>query len=252
MRNEGNRERTPNPLRVPSGSVNVPPRRQPQPAGSSSSIPIAPVKPLVEPKKVPRLKQIRKIRVPRVSLIGKRFLKLSKRRRILIIIIFIIVIVVIVRIILALHETNNSVSLSKSGTGLSLTDPSLPKGTPSYSTIIPNNKSIDKLGGWTRVSPVTSNPVYAYVDSIGSIPISVSEQPLPSSFKSNSATQVQNLAKNFNASESFYVGSLKVYIGTSVSGPQSLIFTTDNLLVLIKSSAQITTQKWTSYIATLQ
>ena len=53
--------------------------------------------------------------------------------------------------------------------------PPLEKGTPSYDTLLPENKSIDQLGGWTRISPPDRNPVYAYTDQIGSTKIIVSQ-----------------------------------------------------------------------------
>jgi hypothetical protein len=45
--------------------------------------------------------------------------------------------------------------------------PTLTKGTPEYTTVLPANKNIGELGGWTRVSPPDRNPVFAYIDKIG-------------------------------------------------------------------------------------
>src|SRR4051812_26486041 len=50
-----------------------------------------------------------------------------------------------------------------------------------YQTILPEGKSISDFGGWTRVSPPKTDPVYAYTDEINSTSINVSEQPLPQS-----------------------------------------------------------------------
>jgi cytoskeletal protein RodZ len=124
--------------------------------------------------------------------------------------------------------------------------------TPEYKTVLPQGKDIKALGGWRRVSPITSTPVFAYVDKIGAVPINVSQQPLPESFKSDTDSKVSELATTYNATSNFTVGSTKVHIGTSAKGPQSVIFTSKQLLILIKSQKTIDTKAWTDYIATLQ
>jgi hypothetical protein len=121
-----------------------------------------------------------------------------------------------------------------------------------YTTVLPTHKSIADLGGWKRVSPTASDPVYAYNDMIGTIAISVSEQPLPASFKNDTDAHIADLAKAYNATATTQVGDMIVYIGTSSKGPQSVIFTKNNLLILIKSEDQITNAAWSSYAASLQ
>lgn len=128
----------------------------------------------------------------------------------------------------------------------------LPKGTPDFSTLLPSGKSIDKFGGWTRVSPTDRNAVYAYTDTLAQISIIVSEQPLPDAFKTDTEAQVRQLAAGYNAERSFEVGATNVYIGKSSKGPQSLIFTAHGLLVLIKSSATISDGQWATYITSLR
>lgn len=141
-------------------------------------------------------------------------------------------------------------STSKKGTVY--TTQNLVKGDPDYKTIIPNGKNIKDLGGWTRISPTDRNPVYAYVDQIGDIKINVSEQPLPEDFQSDTANQIELLAKSFKATAKINIGNLDVYLGASVSGPQSVIFTKNNLLILIKSTAPIANSQWAEYIDSLQ
>lgn len=121
-----------------------------------------------------------------------------------------------------------------------------------YTTILPEGRSIVDLGGWVRVSPEGTTPVYAYNDTLTDIPISVSEQPLPESFKNDSAAKVAELAKSYNASATLAIGDTTIYIGTSAKGPQSVIFTKSNLLVLIKSEKKIEDAAWSSYAASLQ
>lgn len=130
--------------------------------------------------------------------------------------------------------------------------PVLTKGTPDYDTILPKDKDIAVLGGWTRVSPPDGNPVFAYVDTINDKTISVSQQPLPDEFKEDTADQVAQLAQNFNAGERITIDETTVHIGTSSDGPQSLIFHKNNLLILIKSKETIETDQWAAYINSLE
>ena len=146
-------------------------------------------------------------------------------------------------------------SSSASGTKIAATakNPAgLPKGTPNYSTILPSGKSIADLGGWTRVSPENKNPVFAYVDKIGSTEISVSQQPLPANFAKDTTNQINQLAQNFNANEKVTVGDTVAHIGASAKGTQSVIFSKDNLLILIKSTAPISSTQWATYISSLK
>ena len=123
--------------------------------------------------------------------------------------------------------------------------------TPNYATVLPAGKSISTLGGWTRISPPENDPVYAYTDKIGDLEISVSQQSLPASFKNNVDTQVAEMAKSFNATTEIEAGDTKVYIGTSANGPQSVIFTKNSLLILIKSQEKVENNDWLRYIESL-
>lgn len=128
----------------------------------------------------------------------------------------------------------------------------LVSGTPKYQTILPSGKDIKSLGGWTRVSPSNTDPVYAYVDKIGNNPINVSEQPLPEDFKTDTDQQIAQLAQNFKADEKITIGGTIVYIGTSSDGAQSVIFNKTNLLILIKSTTRIDNNSWTQYINSMK
>lgn len=133
-----------------------------------------------------------------------------------------------------------------------LAAPKLEKGNPPYDTVLPVGKKIEELGGWTRISPPDRNPVYTYADKIDNITINVSEQPLPQSFKTETAEQIEQLAKDFSATGKITVGGTIVHLGTSDGGPQSVIFTKDDLLILIKSAARLDNNKWAEYINSLR
>jgi hypothetical protein len=125
-------------------------------------------------------------------------------------------------------------------------------GSPDYSTVLPKGKDIKSMGGWTRVSPPDRNPVYAYVDHIGNAQINVSQQPLPEDFKKDTAEQVEYLARTYSANEKISVGKTTVYVGTSARGPQSVIFTKDDALILIKSTVKISNDQWAAYVDSLR
>lgn len=122
---------------------------------------------------------------------------------------------------------------------------------PTYNTVLPQDQSVDELGGWQRVSPPESEPVFAYNDHIDDIAINVSQQPIPESFAGNVGANVKSLAESYSATTVIEAGETTVYIGRSSRGPQSVIFTKNNLLVLIKSQGTIKHESWARYINAL-
>lgn len=147
------------------------------------------------------------------------------------------------------NASKNTDDTSRNNETLSATSTS--NTTPSYKTVAPAGKSIEDLGGWQRVSPANSDPVFAYTDKIGDVSINVSQQPLPESFKKNTDTQVAELAKKYSATTKLDVGETKAFIGTSAKGPQSVIFSEKQLLILIKSQKNIDSKAWIQYITSL-
>lgn len=123
---------------------------------------------------------------------------------------------------------------------------------PDFNAVLPANTSVDELGGWQKMTPPNSTPIYVYSDTIDGIAISVSQQTLPDSFKNNSDAEVAKLSKAYNATTTINAGETKVYSGKSADGPQSIIFTKNNLLVLIKSRGVIENDAWASYIEALK
>lgn len=159
-------------------------------------------------------------------------------------------------IVLIVVHAQQDTSLS-SGTdrtpssGSSTSGAKLQKGTPDFKTILPEGKTAKELGDWTRVSPPDGNAVYAYSDTLEGVPINVSQQPLPKDFKTDTAEHVQSLATDFGAQKHFTLHGSDIYIGTSTKGPQSVIFTKNKLLILIKSTEKISDDSWASYIEKL-
>lgn len=122
---------------------------------------------------------------------------------------------------------------------------------PRFTTVLPAGKSIADLGGWTRVSPDSADPVFAYADTLDGSQIIISQQPLPDSFQSDPEGHIAELAKDYNASEKISTTNTTVYIGDSIKGPQSVIFTKSKLLILIKSSVKHSNDSWIRYINSL-
>ena len=121
-----------------------------------------------------------------------------------------------------------------------------------YQTVLPAEKSITDLGGWKRVSPPDGDPVYAYTDTLSGVAISVSQQPLPESSQGNTSQALADIAKNLNATTKLSGTDTEAYVGTNSKGPQSVVFTKNYLLILIKSQDKISDASWAQYIKTLR
>lgn len=167
-------------------------------------------------------------------------MRLRRRQKRLVIISVSIVLIIAIGSAVVLWRLNNPAQNSSQATS-----------QPTFQTLLPSNTSINQLGGWQRVSPPNNDPVFAFVDTIQGISVTVSQQPIPSSFKNNIDTSVAELAKSYNATTELTAGNTKVYIGTSYSGPQSVIFVKNGLLVLIKSEKKIADDDWIKYIQSL-
>lgn len=123
---------------------------------------------------------------------------------------------------------------------------------PTFQAILPANTSIEDLGGWQKLTPPNSDPFFVYIDEIDSILVNVSQQALPNGFASDLDTKVSEVAKAYNATGTLDANGTKVYIGNSAKGPQSVIFSKNNLLVLIVSQQKIQDESWISYINSLK
>lgn len=140
-----------------------------------------------------------------------------------------------------LVQTNNATQnqIAKDGT------------SPSFTAALPKGKSIDDLGGWKKQNPPSGEPYYVFTDSINGTPIRVSQQALPDTFKTDTKSKITELAKSFNATQTFDVNGTTIYIGTSAKGPQSVIFNRDQVLILIVSDQTIPEDAWKNYITSL-
>ena len=195
-----------------------------------------PIAPLPIPKLAPKISG-----TSRTVTVFDRLFPFKKRLLVIGVIIVLIIVSIIVGLIIHQHNVDKKAAASSAKI---ITN-------PGYQTVLPEDKTIAQLGGWERISPPKSDPVFAYNDKIDNVSISVSEQPLPASFAGDVDAQVAELAKKFNATNKITAGDTTAYLGTSAKGPQSVIFIKINLLVLIKSQSKVSDDAWVKYIKAL-
>ena len=227
----------PKPLREGAPSVLFSTKRD---FGRSTAHPLQPQKPAASPKKVEISVSLPPLSSPFRLL--KKLLKIPLK-------VWVIIGIIGIVIYLGYHYLYEPSIISSNSPTVTTTD--LPS-KPDYATILPGGKTIGDLGGWKRVSPPGKNPVFAYADTVGGMQIAVSEQPLPQEFKNDTAGKISKLAEGYAANEKVKVGDTTVYIGTSAQGPQSAILTKNDLLILIKSTAKLTSDQWAQYVNSLK
>jgi hypothetical protein len=94
--------------------------------------------------------------------------------------------------------------------------------------------------------------VASYPDQIDTIPITISQQKLPDTFKANPIVELEKLAKQINANTKLEaVGGINAFMGQSVRGPQTVVFVKDQTLIFIKSDSQVAISAWNNYLDTL-
>jgi len=124
--------------------------------------------------------------------------------------------------------------------------------TPEFAVLKPNNKRIEDLGGFARTSPQGAAAAYTYIDTIGGTRVKLTQQQLPQAFKEKPVTELEKLAKNFNASKLIQIDDIAAYIGKSEKGPQTLIFTKDDLLVFAVADNELEEVQWVQYVSGLK
>lgn len=128
----------------------------------------------------------------------------------------------------------------------------LERTAPPFNAVLPAGQTIDNLGGWQKLTPPQGDPFFVFVDSISGVSINVSQQKLPKEFSVNPYQHIADLAKGYNANTQIKAGDTVAYIGSSANGPQSVIFTKNSLLVLIKSWSALSDGEWIAYIKNLE
>jgi hypothetical protein len=122
----------------------------------------------------------------------------------------------------------------------------------SFKTVTPNGKSIDSLGGWTKLNPPGSDLVAVYLDTLDSSHIQVSQQALPKALADDSHSKIKDFALSFGANQKIAAGDDNIYIGSASNQSQSLIFAKNGLLILIKSDGIVSNNSWLKYLESLK
>lgn len=92
----------------------------------------------------------------------------------------------------------------------------------------------------------------SYNDVLNNTPITVSQQLLPSEFKANPTTSVENLAKQMNANDKISASDATAFAGVSIKGPQTVVFTKNDLLIFIIADKKIDVLTWSKYIESMR
>lgn len=124
--------------------------------------------------------------------------------------------------------------------------------TPEFKVLVPADKRMEDLGGFAKVSPPNSAAAYAYVDEVGEARIKLTQQQLPQQFKDKPVTELEKLAKNYNATKLIQINEVAAYVGKSEKGPQTLIFAKDDLLVFAVADQELEEIQWVQYVSGLK
>lgn len=166
----------------------------------------------------------------------------------------VIVIVIIIGLGLWLKPHIFPAKHSSITSSVSSTTTSLAKGTPEFKTFLPEGDTINDYGGWTRVSPSSSEPVYAYTATLYGTAIIVSQQKLPDDFANDVKGKIQELQSDqgYTTQHTVDVNGTTVYVGISKDNYQSSIFESQGTMVLITSYRLINDTSMGGYVQSLQ
>lgn len=120
---------------------------------------------------------------------------------------------------------------------------------PSFETLAPNvNSKVEKTATYDDEKKVAS-----YNDKIAGTDVTVSQQPLPDSFKASPMDEVEKLAKNFKATKRINTGKVIAFTGiSSEDGTQTVIFAKKDLLIFIRATKELNSNNLAAYIDNLK
>ena len=119
---------------------------------------------------------------------------------------------------------------------------------PDFSTLKPTTTENQA----TALKYDTERKLASYNDVLNNIPITVSQQPLPAGFKASPTTSVENLAKQMNANDKISASDTTAFAGVSIKGPQTVVFTKNDLLIFIIADKKIDVLTWSKYIESMR
>lgn len=119
---------------------------------------------------------------------------------------------------------------------------------PDFNTLKPTTS--DNQATETKYD--ATKKVASYNDVLKDVPITVSQQPLPAKFVKDPTGEIANLAKEINANDKISTSDATAYAGISIKGPQTVVFTKNDLLVFILADKKIDQLAWADYIEKMQ
>ncbi len=123
---------------------------------------------------------------------------------------------------------------------------------PTFAPVAPKDKAGLAAGEAGKTTFDGSRNTYSYQDTLGNVPLIVSQQPIPAKFNT-SQEAVSSAAQSLGAKTTFATHYGKVYMFTSTkSNAQMLVLSVNSLLVFIQSSFTHSTADYTTYINNLK
>jgi hypothetical protein len=121
---------------------------------------------------------------------------------------------------------------------------------PTYNTLIPN----DEVSNTTskKIAYDRQRQVVSYTDEIGKAQVTISQQPLPENFKSDTSGELAKLAKDIGAGEELKTDTITAYTTQYTDGVQTVVFVKNQVLVFINSSEELAVLEVSGYIDSLQ
>jgi hypothetical protein len=123
---------------------------------------------------------------------------------------------------------------------------------PSFKPAVPSNKPQLSSTGKKDTAYDSTRGVYSYSDALLGTSLTVSEQALPSNFKSADEA-VASIAAQMGAKDKMYFNGGTAYMATdSKSNSQNIVASVNGLLILINSPFKHRTLDWEIYLNSLR
>ncbi len=113
----------------------------------------------------------------------------------------------------------------------------------------PDFKLIYPGGSKKDTSYDANKKVASFNDQMGEAQLTISQQSLPVNFRYDPNGEVEKLAKQINANTKLGVEGVSAFMGQSIKGPQTVVFSKNGLLIFIKSEKMVDTKKWNDYVS---
>lgn len=115
----------------------------------------------------------------------------------------------------------------------------------------PDFKLVYPAGSKKDTSYDANKKVASFNDQIGDTQVTISQQSLPVNFRYDPNGEVEKLAKQINANTKLGAEGVSAFMGQSIKGPQTVVFSKNGLLIFIKSEKMVDTKNWNDYVSSL-